>query len=303
MNGIKICAVVVTYNKLDLLKECINRLKSQTFSLTHVIVVDNASSDGTQDYLSQLAIINPRIMPVYLQSNIGGAGGFNAGLKKYLETDDDFVVILDDDSLLDRDCIKNFMLAANRLPVFGFLCSNVRWKDNTACMMNVPRVSEGQWSDYIEEGIVKVDTCSFVSVLIPKEVVRKVGLPITDFFIWGDDVEYTGRINRCFKERKNYLIASSKVTHAMNKNINVDIVSDSEKRLPRYYYRYRNLNFVNRQQGLKASTKYILRSILTIFKILKSNTHHKGRRCGILIRGLLSGFIFNPKIESADSSN
>ncbi|KRO09549.1 glycosyltransferase family 2 protein [Paucilactobacillus hokkaidonensis] len=301
MNTNKVCAVVVTYNKIDLLKECISRLEKQTFLLNHLIVVDNASTDGTGDYLDQISKSNSSVIPIYLLNNIGGAGGFNAGIKKFLETDDDFVVILDDDSLLDFSCIESLVLAASKLPKFGFLCSNVRWKDNTACLMNVPKVSEGKWSDYIEDGIVKVDTCSFVSVFIPRDVVKKVGLPITDFFIWGDDLEYTGRINSQFKERENYLVASSKVTHAMTHNINVDIVSDSEDRLQRYYYRYRNLNFVNRRQGLKASTKYVLKSVLTIFKILKSNAHHKGRRCGILIRGMLSGFIFNPKIEVIDS--
>ncbi|WP_137597319.1 glycosyltransferase family 2 protein [Paucilactobacillus kaifaensis] len=300
MQSNKVCAVVVTYNKLDLLKKCVSQLYSQTFPLSHLVVVDNASTDGTQDYLNQIASSYNNIVTVFLDNNIGGAGGFNAGLKEYVELNDDFVVILDDDSILENNCIESFMNKKNSLPEFGFLCSNVRWKDGTACLMNVPKVSEGKWSDYIENGIVKIDTCSFVSVFIPKDVVVKVGFPITEFFIWGDDLEYTDRINRCFKERENYLIASSKVIHEMKENINVDIINDSEDRLQRYYYRYRNLNYVSRKQGLKASLKYIIKSLLTVFKIFRSDSQHKVKRCGILIRGLFRGFVFNPEIEVVD---
>ncbi|KIS03520.1 glycosyltransferase [Paucilactobacillus wasatchensis] len=300
MNSSTVCAVVVTYNKIELLKKCLSCLNQQTFPFAHIIVVDNASTDGSQDYLRQMEKQDERLMPIFLEHNIGGAGGFNAGLKQFADTNDDFVVVLDDDSLLEIGCVKEFILATEKFPKFGFMCSNVRWKDGTACLMNVPKVSEGQWSDYIENGVVKVDTCSFVSVFIPREVVTAVGLPITDFFIWGDDLEYTGRINGYFKDRENYLLASSKVLHAMGQNINVDIISDSVDRLGRYYYRYRNLNYVSRKKGFKEISKYTLKSILTIFKILKSKTSHKGRRCGILIKGLFSGFVFNPKVEIVD---
>ncbi|WP_252902688.1 glycosyltransferase [Paucilactobacillus hokkaidonensis] len=81
MNTNKVCAVVVTYNKIDLLKECISRLEKQTFLLNHLIVVDNASTDGTGDYLDQISKSNSSVIPIYLLNNIGGAGGFNAGIK------------------------------------------------------------------------------------------------------------------------------------------------------------------------------------------------------------------------------
>lgn len=297
MKEVTVSAVVVTYNKKDLLKKCLEKLQSQTFQLNHIIVVDNNSSDGTTELLGNLAKNNSCILDVSLDSNVGGAGGFNIGLKKFISVGDDYVVILDDDSLLDDDCIERFVDVVQQHTKFGFLCSNVRWKDGTACLMNVPKVSEGKWSDYLDDGLIKVDTCSFVSVFISRDVVQKVGYPITKFFIWGDDLEYTGRINREFKKLDNYLVAKSHVLHYMNNNINVDIISDSDDRLSRYYYRYRNLHYVNRKYGVKSEVKYITRSIFTIFKILRSSSHHKLKRCGILLKGIIRGIWFNPEVE------
>jgi len=63
---LKIDAVVVTFNRLDKLKECLEALS--TFDLNNIFVINNASTDGTKEYLKKL----PNIQPINLEENVGG---------------------------------------------------------------------------------------------------------------------------------------------------------------------------------------------------------------------------------------
>ena len=76
--------VVVTYNRLELLKQNINALERQTYNLSKIYIVNNCSTDGTGDYLAQYAN-NPLFEIITLDKNIGGAGGFSIGIKKAVQ--------------------------------------------------------------------------------------------------------------------------------------------------------------------------------------------------------------------------
>ena len=71
----KTCAVVVTYNRIELLKHCLEKIKLQTFNCD-ILVIDNNSNDGTHEYL-----VSKKIPFYKTEVNIGGAGGFNLGIK------------------------------------------------------------------------------------------------------------------------------------------------------------------------------------------------------------------------------
>ena len=71
-----IACIVVTYNRLELLKQCINALLHQSFNNFDIIVVNNGSTDGTEKWLKE----NPQIK-FFTQENLGGAGGFHNGIK------------------------------------------------------------------------------------------------------------------------------------------------------------------------------------------------------------------------------
>ena len=78
------------------------------------------------------------------------------------------------------------------------------------------------------------------------EVVRKVGLPIKEFFIWGDDSEYTQRISN---SQDCWLIYDSQVVHEMKLNQNVlSILDPSLVRIDRYYYQYRNQLYIRKKK-------------------------------------------------------
>ena len=100
--------VVVTYNRLDLLKECIHAIEKQTYPVNNFFIIDNCSTDNTWDYLKSIKRAN--IVPIRLRKNLGGAGGFNMGLKAFMNrSNSDYVWIMDDDTIPSFSALENLM--------------------------------------------------------------------------------------------------------------------------------------------------------------------------------------------------
>ena len=135
-NFMSVSAVIVTYNRLGLLTEVIESLKNGTVVPDHIIVVDNHSEQDTVDYLESLG---NQIEYLRLDKNIGGAGGFNKGIRYFIEnTDDEFVWLMDDDTVTHPDTLQVLLKFAAEKQSFGFLASDVRWTDGTRAKMNNP---------------------------------------------------------------------------------------------------------------------------------------------------------------------
>lgn len=290
----RICAILVTYNRLELLKVSLDSLMKQTYEINKIIIVNNNSTDGTKEYLNE--INNKNIEIINLTDNIGGAGGFYTGIKYAANKGYDYLWIMDDDTIVEDDALENLVqgidLLLNKDKKIGFVCSNVLYKDNTPCLMNIPKV-EKVWNEDLEAGIVKVKSASFVSLLVNCDAIRKVGLPIKEFFIWGDDVEYTKRLSR---EYGGYIIASSKVRHFMNSNQETNILIDNA-RIDRYFYDFRNSIFIAKQNGKKELVRVLLGKILLFLNIIIKDNKFKLKKLRVLIKGLIYGIFFNPKIE------
>lgn len=295
-----ISTVVVTYNKLSLLKECLNAILNQTCLPDTIIVVNNNSTDGTKEYLDELSKENSKISPIHLSENIGGAGGFNSGIKQAMALHSDYIWIMDDDTIPSSTALEELVKAKDDLKgEFSFLASNVRWIDGSPCLMNIPKVLQN-WNSI--ENYVELEFSSFVSMFVNAEIVKKVGYPITEFFIWGDDVEYAHRLG---KIKPGYYVDKSVVLHKMNENKRTDILKDHESRLPRYYYAVRNGLYQARKNGKKDVVKYVIFSYLWLnLRIIFTKNEHKLKKLSILNKGFFSGLTFNPLIEQyKDDSN
>ena len=291
--------VVVTYNRLKLLKECLAALENQTYRISNLYVVDNNSTDNTLAYLKGFSKEYKNLKIIHLNKNLGGAGGFNKGIKKFIEnSDSDFAWIMDDDTIPNNDALEKLMDKVNSVSNLGFLASNIVWQDGTPAIMNIPTVSSS-WNQNITKGLVQIKSASFVSILFPRKVIEKVGLPITDFFIWGDDVEYTLRISQA--GYKGYLVNDSIAEHKIAKNIGVDIVNEeNSNRIKRYYYSRRNAIFTERNRMSKAQlVKWLVKCCLVEpAKILAKAPNRKMLRIRTTYKGTIAGFFFNPKIET-----
>lgn len=292
MSNGKTCAVVVTYNRLALLKECLQALQSQTMEVSHIVVYDNASDDGTREYLD--SITNDQIVVFHSDSNLGGAGGFSNGLKAaYERTDDQYFWLMDDDTIVAEDCNEELVAAQKKLANdASFLISNVRWINNEPANVMLP---SDNWPEKIDDGIVQVKYGSFVSYSISRAMVKRYGFPIGEMFIWGDDTEYSRRLSR---EKPGYFVIAA---HAMHKSKSNNVASgldqDTNERIDRYFYLYRNSMYTARKyDGLKGVLKLIVDGLKMFCKICFKSKQKKLKRCYVMIKGLNAGMWFKPFI-------
>ena len=191
----RIVAVVVTFNRLPLLQKLVERL-GQVDGLAEVLVVDNASTDGTGAWLAARPTTGE--VPLSgrtLATNRGGAGGFHDGLAWAIDRDADLVWLMDDDGLPDVDCLEHLLEGTDDLDFWGPLVVDqadpgrlvfpIRRPGSTRVVHAVDDVRRAARNDRID-GIV----IPFNGVLVTKELVDRIGLPREEFFIWGDDHEY-----------------------------------------------------------------------------------------------------------------
>lgn len=289
----KVVSVVVTYNRLDLLKKCLNHLLNQTVDLKNILVIDNASTDGTEDYMRDQFGRSERVIYVRMKNNLGGAGGFSEGIRRAALMDTEYIWIMDDDTIPKVDALENLLVADGYLNgKWGFLSSNVRWINGNSAKMN-QLTTQRYWSEHIDHNMIAVKTGTFVSLLVKKKDVLENGLPVSEFFIWGDDTEYTIRLSQ---NHTGYFVSESEVIHETKNNSNVNIVNENDSnRIGRYFYSFRNSYYIAKKE--KRKLRFILRSIVTSFVVLKSKGNNKGKKFCIIYRGLFAGFSFNPKIK------
>ena len=281
---VNIATIVVTYNRIDLLKECIDSLLNQNYKDFDILIFDIDSSDGTKDYV--LSLSSSKIKYYNTGSNIGGAGGFNFGLRKAYEEGYEYYWLMDDDSIPENDALEKMIKASDDLKEYGFLASKVNWIDGTLCQMNIP--------DFINEnnnGYKRITRATFVGFFLNKEVLIKIGLPIKEFFIWADDTNYSLRVN---KDYNNYYVEDSIIVHKMKTNSSADIVHDKSGRYSRYYYAFRNRYYNARLN--KKRMRYLLGIIKKTILILFIGSH-KFKRWFYMYKGFFAGLRFKPKIE------
>jgi GT2 family glycosyltransferase len=181
-------AVVVTHQRRDLLLEALAALSAQVRPPDAVIVVDNASTDGTA---AQVRARYPEVILRELPVNIGGAGGFATGIGHAVRCGASLVWVMDDDTIPAPDALAE-LLKARAASGATVVASRVLWTDGRDHPMNTPRLRGG----FGPGGCARIRSASFVSILVDAGAVRSRGLPIADYFLWNDDFEFTTRLLR-----------------------------------------------------------------------------------------------------------
>lgn len=287
--------VVVTYNRIELLKDCIAHLQAQTVPVD-IIVVDNASTDGTAELFAQ-----PQDGILYFNTgaNLGGAGGFNFGMRKAVELGYEYVWVMDDDTMPEPDALEKLLEADKLLDGnYGWLSSLALWKDGTECKMNRQKIKPKDFEHLhlMQYGIISAEQATFVSLFLKTVTVKKIGLPIKEFFIWGDDIEFTRRIS-VLNKMPCFLVGPSVVIHAMNSNNGSRISEDMPERLDRYRYAFRNEAFFYRKEGPGRFCYYLAKCCKHILLVILKSKSYRFKRLSIIISSMVKGLFFNPKIE------
>lgn len=206
MPGPSVVAVVVTWNRRELLQESLAAVHGQTHPPSAIVVVDNASDDGTSELLDSAYAVELGLDVVHLRQNTGGAGGFAVGVERALGHHPDLVWLLDDDTVPTPAAAEELVRAwrdhpgdrDGRRP--AVLASRVVWTDGRDHPMNTPRPKPGasaaETAAAESVGAVPIRSASFVSLMCDADRVRERGLPVADYFLWNDDFEYSTRLVR-----------------------------------------------------------------------------------------------------------
>ena len=241
MSEIKVCAVVVTYDRKEQLNECLKALIDQSRPLEAVLIVDNGSTDNTPELLLEQAYIDhlPKneltepylissiktfrnqvsghsageskqetyrhydlnVMYVRMHKNTGGAGGFHEGVKMGYELGYDWLWLMDDDGLPDKEALSNLLRNKSKGNFLNALVLDVEEKDKLGFSLispknNLPIKTKSEAYENSEDGAIHGQANPFNGTLISNTLISKIGLPMKEMFIWGDEAEYQERAMR-----------------------------------------------------------------------------------------------------------
>lgn len=236
-------AVVVTYNRKALLRECLEALLNQSVPPERIYVMDNASTDGTAAIIPD----DERVTYLRLEHNLGGAYGFARGVERALEGDHEFLWLMDDDCRPEPDALERLLHHRDGDEV---RCSAVLARDGTYDLGHRRRFDRRRLTEHdlparvYQAPSVPIDIFTFVGVLIPAQAARQAGLPVDNYFFMYDDSEYALRLLDLGVTAR--LIPGSRIWHHGS-------VSYPSPRPPynplKHYYNTRNQLLVYRHYG------------------------------------------------------
>ncbi len=230
-----VCAVVVTFNRKELLIKCLDSLVAQSSKPQAIYVVDNNSTDNTEElllqhnyigYLPQKDTLSSQeitkdgiaIKYIRLPENLGGAGGFYEGVRQAYEDDYDWVWIMDDDAFPTTSCLENLeeyydledtvALASLKVDLEGNVLYHHRGFFNFS--HGLP-IQEHITDEDTKRELTDIDMASFVGLLVKRDAIEKIGFPKREFFIHADDLEFCIRLRSVGKIK---LVNKSIIKHA-----------------------------------------------------------------------------------------
>jgi GT2 family glycosyltransferase len=208
---VRTVAVVPCHNRRALLVECLGALAAQSHTLDEVLVIDNASRDGSGDAAREWE----RVRVIRLDVNTGSAGAYSRGIAEAAAGGADWIWLLDDDAEPEPDALELLLrspVAAD--PGTAALCGTVLGPDGRVDVLHrglIGRLMRAlPETAYAPGSVPCVDYSSFTGMLVRGDVARAVDPPRADFFIWGDDVEYSVRLRKVGAIR---LVPESRVLH------------------------------------------------------------------------------------------
>lgn len=211
-----IAVIVITFNRLELLRKTINGLKSQTHKIDEIIVVNNGSSDGTAEWLAQDSTLF-----VVTQENTGSSGGQYTGFKTAYERGHDWIWAMDDDVIPRADCLENMMksITTNKIIAPLRISNDGTPFINDTIEFNLNNPFKNIWKGLLSQkdlnqDMIRAVGLTFEGPMFHRTLIEKIGLPEKKFFIYGDDSEYMIRANKAGFE--SYINTNAKLDRMLD---------------------------------------------------------------------------------------
>ena len=293
MKEMKIIAVIVTYNRKVLLEECLIAISGQSLVLDTILIIDNASTDGTIETLQQNGWLErPKIQLIALKENTGGAGGFSVGMQYAFEHGADYVWMMDDDAIPHPTALEELIRYATPEHIYGSLAVNgedTAWA--TTLLANNKTV---HLKNHVPE-FAEVQTLPFLGFLTSKEIYQNIGLPDASYFIAADDVEYCIRAQHA--GHKIFICGKSQIEHPKSDRYEANIL---EKKITylnlvpwkRYYDTRNRLLIAKKYYGLKLYTQTIPSLIFRLIVALR-NGKDRSKQLKAFFAGFYDGVFHN----------
>ena len=199
----RVAAIIVTHDRIEKLRLCVDAVRAQTFPVAGIIVVDNASTDGTAEWTDS----QPDVQAIH-QGDEGSAGGLYTGITEAMEQAFDAMWMLDDDALPEATALERLVYARanDGSNVVGSVV--VSYEDPEVLSFQVPKLSSysglfdyyRELTDRVEDLRAESDERGYPwsmfsnSILLPRHVVETVGLPKREFYMGGEEIEYHYRV-------------------------------------------------------------------------------------------------------------
>ncbi|HED05971.1 MAG TPA: glycosyltransferase family 2 protein [Ignavibacteria bacterium] len=248
----KVSIILLNYNGAKDTIECIESLEKITYKNFEIIVVDN-NSDENDKKLLEGAIKKENVSVIYNDSNLGFSGGNNIGINKAINGDSDFVLLLNNDTVVDPDFLEHLLEIFNKNKNSGIAAPQINYYDEPGKVwseggkVSKIRGSGFAYSERMDNNKNIDDTkVGFVSgccMLIKNDVFEDVGLFDDNFFLYVEDTDFCFRTNQL--GYKIYITHKSKIYHKVNQT-----TAKENLTLPIYYNTRNRLYFAKKHFGL-----------------------------------------------------
>lgn len=215
-------AIVLSWNNYDDTKECLDSLLSSESQLSGIIVVDNGSKDGSIMRLKNTFADVKNFYLILNEQNLGFAAGVNSGLRFALKQEPDYIFLLNNDTVIDKECIKHLEQEAREVPGVGIIGPRIFYFNDSRRIWH-----GGGFFSWLKTGVVipeknkLIEECdeearpvTFLTgcaMLIKREVFETIGLFDEDYFLYEEDLDFCLRASRA--GFKLLYVPSAKVWH------------------------------------------------------------------------------------------
>lgn len=285
----RVTAVILNWNGLEDTLDCLASLAGCDWPRLDTVVVDNASS---RDITAAVAERAPEAQVIRNPANLGFAGGMNVGLRAALSQDADYVLLLNNDTLVDRGMVRELVKAARGRPDAGIVCPLILYRDapekvlSAGLRCDLRRGYQGRALSMDQPlssaltGVRPVPAPSGAAMFVPAAVAREIGVLDEDLYLYGEDIEWSQRM--AGRGWRVYVAAEAHLWHGLSRS------SGGTFSPVGAYYQTRNSFVLCARYAPMPWPRALVRSA----DIVVANLLHarRGRRPGANVAAVLAGW-------------